>query len=144
MTPEEKLKGALIFKYLRTGKIPKRKGLFKILFYLSGQGKNFMMINMTSSSVTNKRPNMDRTAEIKFKPNEFNLENLKSTLKKYLVNYELSYETQTPVHSHFITVYYLSKEIQWALIDEELRTNHLHNIIEKDGLPRIINYNYEK
>lgn len=140
MTPEEKLKGAMIFKYLKTGKIPKRKGLFKILFYLSGQMDRFASINMTSSSVTNKRPDIDRTIQIKLKPVNFNLQSLEDILKKYLITYEISYEPQSTIHFQFITIYYSSKQVQWALIDQELRTNHSNNIIEKDGFPRIINY----
>jgi hypothetical protein len=64
LTPEEKFKGALIFKYLKTGKIPKRKGLFRVLFYLAGEHQNFKGIMMTSSSTTQKRPSVDRTVQI--------------------------------------------------------------------------------
>jgi hypothetical protein len=138
MTPEEKLKGAIIFKYLKTGKIPKRKGLFRILFYLAGQNQCFKSINMTSSSVTNKRPSVDRTIEINAYCANLKVDLLQEVFKKYLVEYELK------IHHFHITIYYSSKNIQWALIDEELRLNHSENIIEKDGLPKILNYRYEK
>jgi len=135
---EQKLKGAMIFKYLKTGKMPKRKGLFRILFYLAGQHKHFVGINMTSSSITNKRPNVDRTIEIKILPSKLNEDLLNKALKKYLVEYELKF------HLFYATIYYSSSQIQWSLIDEELRTNHSENIIEKDGFPRIKDYQYEK
>lgn len=138
MTPEEKLKGAMIFKYLKTGKMPKRKGLFRILFYLAKQHGCFSGINMTSSSVTNKRPNVDRTIEIKILPSKLNIDSLNEVFEKYLIEYELK------IHNFYATIYYSSNRIQWALIDEELRLNHSENIIEKDGLPRILNYRYEK
>ena len=138
LTPDQKLKGAMIFKYLKTGKMPKRKGLFRILFYLAGQHKHFVGINMTSSSVTNKRPNVDRTIEIKILPSKLNEDLLNKALKKYLVEYELKF------HLFYATIYYSSSQIQWSLIDEELRTNHSENIIEKDGFPRIKDYQYEK
>jgi hypothetical protein len=138
LSAEQKLKGAMIFKYLKTGKMPKRKGLFRILFYLAGQHAYFVGINMTSSSVTNKRPNVDRTIEIKIRPSKLNIDLLNDVLKKYLVEYELK------LHNFFATIYYSSNHVQWSLIDEELRKNHAENIIEKDGLPRILNYRYEK
>ena len=138
LSAEQKLKGAMIFKYLKTGKMPKRKGLFRILFYLAKQHRCFVGINMTSSSVTNKRPNVDRTIEIKILPSKLNVDLLNDVLKKYLVEYELK------LHNFFATIYYSSNHVQWSLIDEELRKNHAENIIEKDGLPRILNYRYEK
>jgi hypothetical protein len=138
LTPEQKLKGALIFKYLKTGKIPKRKGLFKILFFLAEENKNFKGIMMTSSSVTLKRPLFDRTIQIKINC-KTNIENLKNVFSKYIGNFDFKIE---PFNSHisFITIYYCSKDINWAMIDEELRTNYKQNIEEVDGLPKIINY----
>jgi hypothetical protein len=141
LTPEEKLKGALIFRYLQTGKLPKRKNLFRILFYLAQESYNFSGINMTSSSVTLKRPSFDRTVEIKVKV-KANVDNLKDILNKYLVNYELKFLSDGRPYG-FLTIYYSSQNIQWALIDEELRVNHANNIKEMLGFPRIINY-YEK
>lgn len=138
LTPEQKLKGALIFKYLKTGKIPKRKGLFRILFFLAEEHKNFKGIMMTSSSVTLKRPLFDRTIEIKIHA-EANIENLKNIFNKYLTNYELKIEPYNNLVC-FMTIYYRSKDIDWGMIDEELRTNHKQNIREIDGLPKIINY----
>ena len=138
LTPEQKLKGALIFKYLKTGKIPKRKGLFKTLFFLAKEQRNFKGIMMTSSSVTLKRPLIDRTIQIKIHSNA-NIENIKNIFNEYLSNYEFKIE---PFNSHinFLTVYYCSKDINWGMIDEELRTNYKQNIQEVDGLPKIINY----
>jgi alanine-alpha-ketoisovalerate/valine-pyruvate aminotransferase len=140
LTPEQKLKGTLIFKYLKTGKIPKRKGLFRILFYLAGQHKHFRGINMTSSSVTNKRPNIDRTIQIGIYRYKLDFSRIHEVFKKYLLDYEFRYEED----SFYLTVYYSSNLIQWALIDEELRTNHAENITEHSGFPRIVDYQYEK
>lgn len=140
LTPEQKLKGVLIFKYLQTGKIPKRKGLFKNLFYLAGESRNFKKILMTSSSVTLKRPSIDRTVQISMFASA-NIENLKNIFKKYLLNFDIKYFAYTANVTH-LTVYYSADEIQWALIDEELRTNHKDNIRETDGFPKIINYLY--
>lgn len=142
LTPEEKFKGALIFKYLKTGKIPTRKGLFKALFYLAGEYQNFKGILMTSSSVTQKRPSIDRTAQIKVKT-ILNYERLYAIFDKYLLDFETK-ESRHTEYINFLTVYYSSKEIQWALIDEELRINHKENITEQSGFPKIINFNYEK
>lgn len=138
LTPEQKLKGALIFKYLKTGKIPKRKGLFRTLFFLAGEQKNFKGIMMTSSSVTLKRPLIDRTIQIKIHSNT-NIKNIENIFNTYLLNCEFKIE---PFNSHinFLTVYYCSKDINWGMIDEELRTNYKQNIQEIDGLPKIINY----
>jgi hypothetical protein len=138
LTPEQKLKGALIFKYLKTGKIPKRKGLFRTLFFLAGEQKNFKGITMTSSSVTLKRPTIDRTIQIKIHSNA-NIENIENIFNTYLSNYEFKIEPFN-AHINFITVYYCSKDINWGMIDEELRTNYKQNIQEIDGLPKIINY----
>ena len=138
LTPEQKLKGALIFKYLKTGKIPKRKGLFRTLFFLAGEQKNFKGIIMTSSSVTLKRPLIDRTIQIKIDSNA-NIKSIENIFNIYLLNYEFKIESFNS-HINFLTVYYCSKHIDWAMIDEELRTNYKQNIQEIDGLPKIINY----
>lgn len=142
LTPEQKFKGALIFKYLKTGKIPKRKGLFKALFYLAGESKNFRGIMMTSSSTTQKRPLVDRTVQIKIK-NTLNHDSLWKIFEKYLLNFETKISKST-IDIDFLTVYYSSESIQWALIDEELRINHKDNINEQSGFPKIINFKYEK
>lgn len=142
LTPEEKFKGILIFKYLKTGKIQPRKGLFKALFYLAGEYQNFKGILMTSSSVTQKRPSINRTVQIKVK-NTLNLQKLFQTIDKYLLNFEFKKSRHTE-HIDFLTIYYSSESIQWALIDEELRVNHKENINEQSGFPKIINFKYEK
>jgi hypothetical protein len=142
LTPELKLKGVLIFKYLQTGKIPKRKGLFRTLFYLAKESRNFKKILMTSSSVTLKRPSIDRTVKISILINA-NISNLENIFKKYLVNFDISYCEYNSNIIH-LNVYYSSKDVQWALIDEELRTNHSNNIWKTDGFPKIINHTYEQ
>ena len=96
LTPEQKLKGALIFKYLQTGKIPQRKGLFKTLFYLAGESKSFGSILMTSSSTTLKRPLIDRTIEIKV------IINFPEQLPKIISNLEDIFKKESP--SSFILV----------------------------------------
>jgi hypothetical protein len=141
LTPEQKLKGALIFKYLQTGKIPQRKGLFKTLFYLAGESKSFGSILMTSSSTTLKRPLIDRTIEIKVIinfPEQLPkiISNLEDIFKKFLINFEINVRE----FSNYLTIYYSSANIQWALIDEELRQNHKDNITEQSGFPKIKNY----
>ena len=138
LTPEEKLKSNLIFKYLKTGKIPKRKGLFRILFFLAEEHKNFKGITMTSSSVTIKRPNIDRTIQIKVK-DKLDLDKIKSIFNEYLINFDYKIEAHI-VGVNLMTIYYSSKDIKWALIDEELRINHKDNIKEVEGFPRIISY----
>jgi hypothetical protein len=143
LTPEQKLKGALIFKYLKTGKIPKRKGLFRTLFYLAKESRNFKKVMMTSSSVTLKRPSIDRTVQISILKNT-NIANLENVFKKYLVNFDIKYHEYNLNIMH-LTVYYSSNDVQWALIDEELRTNHSNNIWKTDGFPKIINHiHYEQ
>lgn len=142
LTPELKLKGHLIFKYLQTGKIPKRKGLFKTLFYLAKESRNFKKILMTSSSVTLKRPSIDRTVQISTAA-DLNLENLKDTFKKYLINFDIKPSLYNN-HVYHLTIYYSSNDVQWALIDEELRTNHSENIWKIEGFPKIINHLHEQ
>ena len=142
LTPEEKFKGILIFKYLKTGKITPRKGLLKVLFYLAGEYQNFKGVMMTSSSVTQKRPSIDRTAQIKVK-NTLNFQKLFKVFDKYLINFETKKSSST-IYIDFLTVYYSSESVQWALIDEELRVNHKENINEQSGFPKVINFNYEK
>jgi hypothetical protein len=142
LTPELKLKGHLIFKYLQTGRIPKRKGLFKTLFYLAKESRNFKKILMTSSSVTLKRPSIDRTVQISMLASA-NIEKLKDIFKSYLINFDIKYYHYNANVIH-LTVYYSSNDIQWASIDEELRTNHKENIWKTEGFPKIINYLYEQ
>ena len=142
LSAEDKLKGILIFKYLQTGKIPKRKGLFRILFYLAKEHRNFKGIIMTSSSVTKKRPLLDRTIQIKVTP-ELNFQSIFNIFKLYLDNFEIKKEEFTRGIS-LLTVYYSSDLIKWALIDEELRQNHSLNIKERSGFPAICNFNYEQ
>jgi hypothetical protein len=142
LTPEEKFKGILIFKYLKTGKITPRKGLLKVLFYLAGEYQSFRGVMMTSSSTTQKRPSIDRTAQIKVK-NTLNLKKLFEIFDKFLINFETKKSRYTE-HMDFLTVYYSSQSVQWALIDEELRVNHKENINEQSGFPKVINFNYEK
>jgi hypothetical protein len=97
---------------------------------------------MTSSSVTLKRPGINRTIEIAVKPN-LNLDDLLKIFTKYLVNYShCIYEYNSQIT--YITVYYSFEDIQWALIDNELKINHAENIKMVDGLPKIINYKYAK
>jgi hypothetical protein len=142
LTPEEKFKGILIFKYLKTGKIAPRKGLFRVLFYLAGEHRNFKGILMTSSSVTQKRPSVDRTVQVKVK-NTLNFQKLSEVFDKYLLNFETKKSKHTD-YVDFLTIYYSSEFVQWALIDEELRINHKENINEQSGFPKVINFNYEK
>ena len=142
LTPEEKFKGILIFKYLKTGKITPRKGLLKVLFYLAGEYQGFRGVMMTSSSTTQKRPSIDRTAQIKVK-NTLNLKKLFEIFDKFLINFETKKSRYTE-NMDFLTVYYSSQSVQWALIDEELRVNHKENINEQSGFPKVINFNYEK
>ena len=142
LTPELKLKGALIFKYLQTGKIPKRKGLFRTLFYFAKESRNFKKILMTSSSVTLKRPSIDRTVQISMLA-KADIDNLKDIFKKYLINFDIKYYQYNSNVTH-LTVYYSSNDVQWALIDEELRTNHKENIWKTEGFPKIINHLYEQ
>ena len=138
LTPEQKLKGILLFKFLKTGSIPKRKGLFRALFYLAGEHYAYKQITMTSSSVTLKRPSINRTIQLKIST-KLNIEKIYEIFKKYLVEFESKLEEKNSTIS-YLTIYYSSEHIQWALIDEELRINHKDNINEESGFPKIINY----
>ena len=143
---EKLAKANLIFKYLKTGKMPKRSNLFKTLFYLSGEIDNYWRITASSSSETLQRPNKNRTVEIRVKDN-LNFLNLKKTLSKFIENYEICDE-RTVDHfcgfysdgSRYVTIYYNSNNVKWNLIDEELRKNHSNNICEDSGFIKIINY----
>ena len=60
-------------------------------------------------------------------------------VNEYLINFDYKIEAHI-VGVNLMTVYYSSKDIKWALIDEELRTNHKDNIKEVEGFPKIISY----
>ena len=142
MEEDVKFKINSIFKYIKTGKLPKRKGLFKTIFYLAGHYESFFGISGTSSSVTKLRPNKNRYALLRIENFEKILPEINPFFEKYINNFSFEKSSDSPscAKVSLIDIYYKFEDIKWFLIDEELKKNHADNITIKDGIPKIINY----
>jgi hypothetical protein len=146
MEDQEKYKINSIFKYIKTGKFPKRKGLFKTIFYLAGRSECFLGILGTSSSLTKLRPDKNRYALLKIENFRTILPQIQPFFEKYIKNFTFEERNDSPYYLkvNYVDIYYNHESINWALIDEELKKNHANNITIKDGIPKIINYKNAK
>ena len=142
MDEDEKYKINSIFKYIKTGKLPRRKNLFKTLFYLSGCYANFHGVYGTSSSTTLKRQNKNRVVKIKVSKLDQVEQKIQNILNEYLIDWEM--EKQLGHMGAIITIYYKYENIKWALLDKQLKENHSENIEILDGVPKIINFKCKK
>lgn len=146
MDEDEKYKINSIFKYIKTGKLPRRKNLFKTLFYLCGCYANFHGVYGTSSSTTLKRQNKNRVVKIKVSKLDEVEQKIQNILNEYLIDWQMDkqYCLLSNTTETIITIYYKYENIKWALLDKRLKENHSENIEILDGIPKIINFKCKK
>ena len=117
---------------LKTGKLLKRKELHKRLVYLSKQSCDYNY----SHSITIAEGEFDRRTELnlKLKNKDEQVELVVDTFQRYIKGCELSKcfiigeVTNYDEKNLIIWLNYKRDNIDWVSMDEELITNHYHNI----------------
>jgi len=142
---EKEYKQRIFLTTLKEGKTPKRKCLFKNVFYLSGL---FRYLKMISSVTVPEHSTYDRRYEIALNNGIFSAvntvtedERFINTLKRYLSNdFRLEVTPYHTVCGRFF-IYFRYNKVRWDLIDHDLQTNHSDNILKKpNGFVYVKNY----
>jgi hypothetical protein len=127
------------FYLIKTGKEPKRKNLFKNLFYLAGFGDRYMLIMSTGQKSINS--NLYQFCKIKVKETtdesvaDFMLSSISEICNKYLNLVSFNFNK-----SYIWTLDIAYSDVQWENIDLELLSNHSDNIDIINYFPSIINF----
>jgi len=127
------------FHLIKTGKDPKRKNLFKNLFYLAGFGDRYMLIMSTGQKSIDSQ--LYQFCKIKIK------ETLDENIAYFMISsiIDICYNYLNVVSFNFNKSYVWTLEIaysdvQWERIDLELLANHSDNIDIVNYFPSIINF----
>jgi len=127
------------FHLIKTGKDPKRKNLFKNLFYLAGFGDRYMLIMSTGQKSIDSQ--LYQFCKIKIK------ETLDENVADFMISsiIDICYNYLNVVSFNFNKSYVWTLEIaysdvQWERIDLELLANHSDNIDIVNYFPSIINF----
>jgi hypothetical protein len=127
------------FHLIKTGKDPKRKNLFKNLFYLAGFGDRYMLIMSTGQKSIDSQ--LYQFCKIKIK------ETLDENIADFMISsiIDICYNYLNVVSFNFNKSYVWTLEIaysdvQWERIDLELLANHSDNIDIVNYFPSIINF----
>ena len=127
------------FHLIKTGKDPKRKNLFKNLFYLAGFGDRYMLIMSTGQKSIDSQ--LYQFCKIKIK------ETLDENIADFMISsiIDICYNYLNVVSFNFNKSYVWTLEIaysdvQWEQIDLELLANHSDNIDIVNYFPSIINF----
>lgn len=127
------------FHLIKTGKEPKRKNLFKNLFYLAGFGDKYLLMMSTGHKSINSE--LYQFCKIKTKEiidedmADFMISSVSEICSKYLnlVSFNLN-------KSYVWTLEIAYSDVQWENIDLELLCNHSDNIDIVNYFPSIINF----
>jgi hypothetical protein len=127
------------FQLIKTGKEPKRKNLFKNLFYLAGFGDKYLQIISTGQKGIDSQ--LYQFCKIKIKETvdnsvaDFMISSIIDICDKYLnlacFNFNKSY---------IWTLEIAYSNVQWEKIDLELLANHSDNIDIVNYFPSVINF----
>ena len=127
------------FQLIKTGKEPKRKNLFKNLFYLAGFGDKYLQIISTGQKGIDSQ--LYQFCKIKIK------ETLDENIADFMISsiIDICYNYLNVVSFNFNKSYAWTLEIaysdvQWERIDLELLANHSDNIDIVNYFPSIINF----
>jgi len=141
---EKEYKQRIFLTTLKEGKCPKRKCLFKNIFYMSGIYRHYKMVNSVTVSDNHS---YDRKYEIcvnnHLTPVKTVTENpiFINNLKRYLSdNFRVEVTPYFNVVNCFF-IYFNYNKIRWDLIDYDLQQNHSDNILKKpNGFIYVKNY----
>lgn len=143
---EKEYKQRIFLTTLKEGKTPKRKCLFKNVFYLSAL---FRYLKMISSVTVPDNSTYDRRYEIALDNNILYAvntvtedETFINNLKRYLSNdFRLEITPYHTVCGRFF-IYFRYNKVRWDLIDHDLQEKHSDNILKKpNGFVYVKNYN---
>jgi hypothetical protein len=127
------------FHLIKTGKEPKRKNLFKNLFYLAGFGDKYMLIMSTGQKSIDSQ--LYQFCRIKIKETldenvaDFMISSIIDVCYKYLNVVSFNFNK-----SYIWTLEIAYSDVQWEQIDLELLANHSDNIDIVNYFPSIINF----
>jgi hypothetical protein len=128
---QKEYKQKIFLKTLKEGRTPKRKCLFKNIFYLSHVYRALRRID--SVTVTND-PKYNRKYVLsldglfpKKRKDLLNDERLINSFKRYLINYRIGTDLCF-TYQETLSIYFNYNEVRWDLIDHDLITYHPDNI----------------
>jgi hypothetical protein len=127
------------FHLIKTGKEPKRKNLFKNLFYLAGFGDKYLLIMSTGQKSIDS--NLYQFCKIKIKETldesvaDFMVTSIIDICNKYLNLVSFNFNK-----SYIWTLDIAYSDVQWENIDLELLSNHSDNIDIINYFPSVINF----
>jgi len=127
------------FYLIKNGKEPKRKNLFKNLFYLAGFGDRYMLIMSTGQKSIDSK--LYQFCRIKIKETldenvaDFMISSIIDVCYKYLNVASFNFNK-----SYIWTLEIAYSDAQWEKIDLELLANHSDNIDIVNYFPSIINF----
>ena len=127
------------FQLIKTGKEPKRKNLFKNLFYLAGFGDKYLQIISTGQKGIDSQ--LYQFCKIKIKETvdngvaDFMISSIIEICDKYLNLASFNFNK-----SYIWTLEIAYSNVQWEKIDLELLANHSDNIDIVNYFPSVINF----
>ena len=127
------------FQLIKTGKEPKRKNLFKNLFYLAGFGDKYLQIISTGQKGIDSQ--LYQFCKIKIKETvdnnvaDFMISSIIDICDKYLNLASFNFNK-----SYIWTLEIAYSNVQWEKIDLELLANHSDNIDIVNYFPSVINF----
>jgi hypothetical protein len=142
---EKEYKQKIFLTTLKEGKSPKRKCLFKNVFYLSGLFRYLKMIQSVSvpdDSQYDRRYVIALDKYILYAVHSVTEdESFINSLKRYLSNdFKLEVSHYHSVSGRFF-IYFKYNKVRWDLIDYDLQQNHSDNILKKpNGFIYVKNY----
>lgn len=139
---EEKYKRMETFHYLKNGKQLIRRGLLKRIFFLSLKRQ----INIFRSQTLVDYDEFDRLNIFKINLSDLEFEELKLACNYYLQNNVVIRTNQVDDHfkffsDNFIKIFYKKQNVRWDLLDYDLISLYPDNIVIKNKIPYIKNYN---
>jgi hypothetical protein len=127
------------FHLIKTGKEPKRKNLFKNLFYLAGFGDKYLQILSTGQKGIDSQ--LYQFCKIKIRETmdenvtDFMIRSIIDVCDKYLNIASFNFNK-----SYVWTLEIAYSDVQWEQIDLELLSNHSDNIDIVNYFPSVINF----
>jgi hypothetical protein len=134
LSSQEKYERMSVFYFLKNGKPLIRKGLAKRILFLA-LNKKCTTIRSQTVSVEN----FNRYSLLKVRLNDFEFKRLESYCLKYLTTYLLKRENSAT--GNLIGLYYKRECVRWDLLDHDLISLYPDNIVIRNNIPYILNYN---
>jgi hypothetical protein len=139
---EEKYKRMEAFHYLKNGKQLIRRGLLKRIFFLSLKRQ----VNIFRSQTLVDHDEFDRLNIFKINLSDLEFKEFKLACDYYLQNNLVSKTHQIANEfyffaGNFIKILYKKQNVRWDLLDYDLISLYPDNIVIKNKIPYIKNYN---